>query len=201
MSAARSTSTSRTDIINQEIRRNKAERYLEVGVRHAADNYDRVICKEKTGIDSRDQDKSPGLLRQDSDTFFMVTVNKFDVIFIDGDHRYDQCQRDLKNALKHLRRGGVIILHDCLPTCAAEALPEKPNTGKAWCGEVWRVFLGVMQRKDLCATLVPSDHGVGIVKRGRKQGAVCVGAEAKAWTSTTAATLRQGATHNGGGKA
>ena len=40
---------------------------------------------------------------------------KFDVIFIDGLHEYEQCQRDCLNSMKFLNDGGIILFHDFLP--------------------------------------------------------------------------------------
>jgi hypothetical protein len=38
--------------------------------------------------------------------------NTFDMIYIDGDHSYEQCKRDLEAALKVCKRGGYICGHD-----------------------------------------------------------------------------------------
>ena len=45
-----------------------------------------------------------------SDNFFDQNKNKFDLIFIDGDHKYDQVKRDALNAWKILNNRGVLIL-------------------------------------------------------------------------------------------
>lgn len=156
----------RTDVINEMIKRTGATRYLEVGIRRAACNYGLIQCEEKTGIDSRYCDDSPGLLRQDSDTFFNVTANKFDVIFIDGDHHYSQCRRDVLNALKHLRKGGAIIMHDCLPATEEEMAPDQ-NGGRPWCGQCWQVYCEMKQRRDLKCFIVDCDYGVGVIRRGK----------------------------------
>jgi predicted O-methyltransferase YrrM len=37
---------------------------------------------------------------------------KFDLIFIDGDHRYDQVRDDIHLALRYVRRNGIISGHD-----------------------------------------------------------------------------------------
>ena len=39
-------------------------------------------------------------------------VGSFDVLFVDGDHSYDGCTRDLENWFPVLERGGHILLHD-----------------------------------------------------------------------------------------
>jgi len=47
-----------------------------------------------------------------SDNFFAQNKNKFDLIFIDGDHKYDQVKRDALNAWKILNNRGVLIFDD-----------------------------------------------------------------------------------------
>lgn len=50
--------------------------------------------------------------RMTSDDFFETTDQKFDFIYIDGDHRYDQQVRDFTNALKCLKEDGILAGHD-----------------------------------------------------------------------------------------
>lgn len=47
-----------------------------------------------------------------SDKFFKINKIFFDVVFIDGLHKYEQCQRDCMNSMKFLNQGGIIIFHD-----------------------------------------------------------------------------------------
>ncbi len=52
-------------------------------------------------------------LHADSDTAFaQLAARRFDVIYIDGDHRYEQVRRDLKHAQDCLAPGGVICGDD-----------------------------------------------------------------------------------------
>ena len=50
-----------------------------------------------------------------SDDFFRINKNKFDVIFIDGLHEYQQAVNDIENSLGCLNENRVILLDDCLP--------------------------------------------------------------------------------------
>ena len=50
-----------------------------------------------------------------SDIFFARYIKeglKFDGIFIDGDHSYEQVKKDTENALKCCTPGGIIVWHD-----------------------------------------------------------------------------------------
>ena len=48
-----------------------------------------------------------------SDKFFKDN-EKFDIIFIDGLHTFEQTIKDIDNSIKFLRDKGVILIHDCL---------------------------------------------------------------------------------------
>ena len=50
--------------------------------------------------------------KKTSDSFFDDNQIFFDVIFIDGLHTYYQVKKDLNNALKFLKEGGIIICDD-----------------------------------------------------------------------------------------
>ena len=47
-----------------------------------------------------------------SDIFFDNNQNFFDIIYIDGLHKYYQVKKDLNNALKYLKEDGIIICDD-----------------------------------------------------------------------------------------
>lgn len=49
-----------------------------------------------------------------SDEFFKTCIWNYDIIFIDGDHSYEQTKRDFHNAWIFLRLGGILIGHDFL---------------------------------------------------------------------------------------
>ena len=48
----------------------------------------------------------------DSVEFLKKCEDKFDAIFIDGDHSYEGVKRDYEHALPLLEEGGIIIFHD-----------------------------------------------------------------------------------------
>jgi predicted O-methyltransferase YrrM len=51
----------------------------------------------------------------DSLSYFDCQAMQFDFIFLDGDHAASTVYRELPRALKHLRAGGTILLHDFFP--------------------------------------------------------------------------------------
>ena len=53
-----------------------------------------------------------------SDDYFeeLSEEEKFDLIFIDGDHRYDAVKKDFENAIKHIDRGYILMDDYHMPT-------------------------------------------------------------------------------------
>ena len=49
-----------------------------------------------------------------SDAYFVQCKREFDIIYIDGDHSYIQTKKDVDNAWKFLKGGGLLIGHDFL---------------------------------------------------------------------------------------
>lgn len=138
-------------------------KYLEIGVFQNA-VFDTIYLSErnKYGVDP----SSGGNLRMTSDEFFLTNKTLFDVIFIDGLHQYEQCQRDCINSLKFLKSNGIIILHDLLPQNADEEFV--PQMNKTWTGDVWKVAVELSLSKNLDFRIVNIDHGVGILKKQKK---------------------------------
>lgn len=126
-------------------------RYLEIGCQ--GDACFSQVPIDKIGVDPN----TGGTHRMTSDDFFARhDGSRFDIIFIDGDHRHPQVARDVDNALGVLAPGGVIVMHDCLPK---DAEHENP-----WlCGTAWRAFAKLRTRPDLDCAVGDYDHGVGVV--------------------------------------
>jgi hypothetical protein len=155
----------RWDIINRLIKEMGYKSYLEIGVRRGA-CLNRIEAETKVGVDPR----SPveGVKKMTSDVFFEQNDETFDVIFVDGDHRWPQAVRDVLESLEILNPGGVILMHDCM------ALEEKHATGEhttgLWNGTVWYGFSMLrMTRPDLEMWTIAEDHGVGIVRPGTQE--------------------------------
>ena len=71
--------------------------------------------------------------------FFKNNSDKFDLIFIDGLHIYDQVKKDILNSLDVLNEKGFILLHDCFPLKYLDQ--AVPRAQKHWNGDVWRAIL------------------------------------------------------------
>lgn len=147
-----------------------AHKYLEIGVYRAV-NLCKVNVRRKAGVDVKfllDPSTKETLRTQDCDLFetssdeFFANLNseeKFDLIFIDGLHTFEQVCRDLLNSINHLSSGGVIIIDDTFPTSLAASQPdmdrakairkvqscytEAEKLSNAWMGDVYKVLFFV----------------------------------------------------------
>lgn len=80
-----------------------------------------------------------------SDEFFAKGVaekvleeNKIDLAFIDGLHEFRQVMRDFVNVARFSHPRTMILIHDTLPTCAAEATNHPIM--HTWAGDVWKLL-------------------------------------------------------------
>lgn len=134
-------------------------RYLEIGC-------DNNICFKSIPVISKigvDPDRG-GNVKDTSDNFFKSNKDRFDVIFIDGLHVYEQCRKDVINSLKVLDKDGYIFLHDMTPrNWAEENVPRLKNT--LWTGNIWKVAIELSKTKGIDFHVVNADMGVGILKK------------------------------------
>lgn len=176
----------RFTVIQEIIDKKNAQTYLEIGV-WGGICFNLIKCPIKIAVD-------PKILieeRNPDNYYFEMTSNKFfrkkrnflkknllDVVFIDGLHTYRQALKDVKNSLKYLNEGGVIVIHDCNPPSQSAAIPVKslndlkklklPKNGNIWCGDVWKTIVHLRsKRKELIVFVLNCDFGIGIVTRGK----------------------------------
>lgn len=161
----------RYDIINQLISKHGFKTYLEIGIEHGT-CFSNIVCENKTGVDP--DPRSAATVFMTSDEFFasLAEDTKFDIIFIDGLHQYEQCYRDIVNATKHLNDGGFILCHDMNPL---DKLAATSNYhGGVWNGNVWRSFVKFRQdyQNYSSCLLYDLDWGVGVITKGIGQSII-----------------------------
>jgi hypothetical protein len=175
----------RVGIVSAELRRFDNPRYLEIGV-HTGVLFTHVRARRKVGVDPApaiprwkwwlhpNTALRGSLVKATSDEYFagLDAEVEFDVVFVDGEHTYEQCLRDVENALAHLSSHGVVLVHDVNPPSAASAVPDPDEAarlpgGECWCGDVWRAVVWLRAvRDDLDVHTLDTDFGVGVVQRG-----------------------------------
>jgi predicted O-methyltransferase YrrM len=146
----------RLEIIQNIITSRKYKKYLEIGC-DKDQIFSNIAIDFKIGVDP----VQGGNVRKTSDDFFKSNSNKFDIIFIDGLHEYDQVNKDIKNSLKALNDGGVILLHDCLPkSYFHQALPR---SRMSWNGDVWKNIVESRTNSEIDTYTCFADQGIGII--------------------------------------
>lgn len=175
----------RTDIINLYAKKIKAKSYLEIGVNSVNQNFNRVDIVHKIGVDSGAEGIFEATHIMTSDEYFRQNTQIFDIIFIDGLHKYEQVSRDINNSLNFLNDNGVIICHDMNPVVKEHQLSiDDPARHKyieeqkllgnldygSWTGDCWKSFVYLRStRSDLEMFVIDTDFGVGIIRKGHQQ--------------------------------
>mmetsp|Transcript_19905 Transcript_19905/g.38719 ORF Transcript_19905/g.38719 Transcript_19905/m.38719 type:complete len:896 (-) Transcript_19905:8-2695(-) len=181
------TGSSRTDLINTLSGVLRAESYLEVGVRDGS-NFYKVDVPRKLAVDHRFPWLVDGynIHHETSDAFFQNLAvadaaaaaaasggggggEKFDMIFINGDHHARQVYKDILNALDRLAEGGLVICHDMNPQSFRKQ--SEPYKGRgAWNGAAWKAWVMLRtSRPDLRMAVIDMDEGCGIIAVGRQE--------------------------------
>lgn len=146
----------RSEIVQKIINIKGYKSYLEIGT-FKDDLFKNIICEVKIGVDP----VSGGNVRKTSDEFFLTNKQKFDFIFIDGLHHYDQVKKDILNSLKFLNKSGTIIMHDCMPrNYYYQAVPRSQIN---WNGDTWKAFLEVRTNRNLDSYCCFADEGLGVI--------------------------------------
>jgi hypothetical protein len=92
--------------------------------------------KSKTSVDMDNPDATFTML---TDEFFTQNNKKYDIIYIDAGHHWENVLKDYNNSINCLNEGGVIFFHDLYPT------PELATPQYCWDGfkilnHFWKVL-------------------------------------------------------------
>jgi hypothetical protein len=119
--------------------------------------FSRVIIENKVGVDP----VKGGNIRKTSDEFFKDNINKFDIVFIDGLHTYEQVKKDILNSVNCLNENGIILVHDCMPDSLGKQ--AVPRYKMQWNGDVWKAIVDLRQNENLDIYTCLMDQGVGVI--------------------------------------
>lgn len=111
-------STFDSEIVMTEVEKLKpGQIYLEVGVDLGKSlSIAKMVAKEGVevhGVDLRPNPEVPGSFFHLFDSTKFQLGKKVDVIFIDGDHTYEGCKKDIENWYPQMAEHGVMCFHDC----------------------------------------------------------------------------------------
>ena len=147
----------RYDIVNEIIVKRNYTSYLEIGC-FKDETFNQINIKKKIGVDPI----SGGNLRMTSDKFFIENKEKFDLIFIDGLHVYEQVIKDIFNSIKVLKENGIILVHDCLPRKLWYQTPTRMSD--TWNGDVWKAIVACRTLENIDTYTCLADEGIGVIK-------------------------------------
>jgi hypothetical protein len=158
----------RTEIINGLIKKNNYKSYLEIGVNtpnQPGYNWVGVECATKHGVDPN----VDTTYRMTSDDFFDKSITqKYDIVFVDGLHIFEQAYRDIINSLKNLNENGVIVVHDCNPI--TEITQRRERASDAWHGDVWKAIVKLrIENSNIEIYTIDTDEGCAIIKKGTQE--------------------------------
>ena len=148
----------RWDLIEYLIKKNNYTNYLEIGC-DQNQLFSKVIIENKIGVDP----VSGGNIRKTSDDFFRENNDKFDIVFIDGLHTYEQVKKDILNSIDFLNQNGIILVHDCMPDSLGKQ--AVPRYKMQWNGDVWKAIVDLRQKEDLDIYTCEMDQGIGIISK------------------------------------
>lgn len=150
----------RDQVINMIIRTMGYNRYLEIGLRDG-DTFFKVQAQVKESVDQVIRRGVVPTYKMTSDEYFRGRdpgAARPQLVFIDGDHDYEQVKKDLQNAVNILSDFGCIVLHDTNP-------PKKEFTDPLLSGSCFKIIADLFfQNFDLeYYTLpMPQDEANGI---------------------------------------
>lgn len=132
--------------------------YLEIGCNDDS-NFNSIYSLKKVGVDPF----KGGTHRMTSDAFFASNKSKFDVIFIDGYHTYQQVKIDTINAAKNLNSSGAILSHDFLPQNWYSAVPnDYKRLDYIWNGDCWKFAFELLEM-DIDFRIINIDEGIMVI--------------------------------------
>lgn len=91
--------------------------------------------------------------------------NKYDIIFIDSYHTFEQSVQDIEFAYSLLNDNGFIVIHDCAPSSINVIGDYKQD---AWCGQTYSAFIYFrMKTPYIKSSVVNIDFGCGIISKNK----------------------------------
>lgn len=160
----------RTDVLNHLAEKYNLQRYLEIGVQNPTQNFDKIKCTYKVGVDP--DPEANATFCKTSDEFFesslkmqiekFSTIAYYDLVFIDGLHFAPQVESDFINSIKILNPNAFIVLHDCNPLEETHTAWPRPNSRGHWNGSCYQFVIGL--RENAWFYTVDVDNGCGVYR-------------------------------------
>jgi hypothetical protein len=154
-------------------RANNLNRYLELGVsKGVCFNSIAPLCKQAYGVDINNSYKfikgNKNLVwYHGTSTDFLKSHDKnkkFDLVFVDADHKHKSSLNDFKLVLPLVNDNGLILLHDTYPT-------RKELTTTSYCGDTYKTASYIRKHySDVCEICtLPFYYGVSVIRKANRQ--------------------------------
>jgi hypothetical protein len=171
----------RSDVIQSVLNLYNNPNYLEIGV-NAGVTFLPLIAANKVAVDpdfrfsitdAAKSDKTAKFYSMVCDDYFLKACGReerFDVVFLDGLHTFEQTLRDLMNSIACIKPGSIIIIDDVLPDGYSASISNYSEfhrfhaaSGEKngnWMGDVYRLvyFISAFMPMYSYAT-VAENHG------------------------------------------
>lgn len=171
--------THHTTLLNALIEKYNLRSYLEIGVQNPENNFEKIICEQKVGVDPSPTHYVNGINIMTSDEFFHLLVNPKteiingkpytsewlyhpDICFIDGNHTKEQVKKDFENCLACLSDNGFIVIHDVLPTEEITTCVPR-GSQKIWHGDVYKFAMHVYKCTGIGMKTFNIDNGCMLI--------------------------------------
>lgn len=148
----------RIELINKFIEKRDYKSYLELGI-YDGSTFDNINIDDKISVDLNFN----AMYKMTTDKFFEINNKKFDIIFIDADHRSIQLIKDIKNSFGILNNNGVIVCHDCNPPTFNDQLDENNLYQTAW-----KAFSIMRFNTHYFSYCIDADCGLGVFDTSKK---------------------------------
>ncbi len=184
------------EYVNHSVRRltalskiNNAKSYLEIGVRDGV-TFLNIPVKKKVAVDPRFRFNYQSVVSEDvechlmtSDQYFTSnnSGDKFDLIYLDGLHTFQQTLRDFCCSISVASDRAIWLIDDTLPRDAYSAWPNQSESilfrrksglkGNIWHGDVFKAVVGINDLFPLFCflTIEGSGNPQTIVWRGKRE--------------------------------
>ncbi len=160
--------TARASLMNSIIEFFNYKSYLEIGLRDGS-TFDKINCQTKESIDPAITNGHIPTYQLASDKFFERETEqfpKYEMIFIDGDHKHAQVIKDLQNSLSIISDNGCIIMHDTNPPNERFTHPDRCDT--AYMALIDAIF--AVDGIEIYTIPMESDeaNGITVIFKGKK---------------------------------
>ena len=159
------------DIVNYLISKYNLKSYLEISTPTTSGVYQDIICNDKTILF---YSINQPMVRTDIDIIPLDDYKnikfdkKFDIIFVDPYHTFEQTNHDLEFAYGLLSENGFIVVHDCYTTLKELYNIEYQDEG--WCGETYKSFINFnINHPEYQLFVIDCDFGCGIISKNKKR--------------------------------